>query len=334
MQVLLLVLLLSLPGIGNAQKVSYPAHKLSSAGVNEIRITGVKGKLNLRHRPGKFFFIKVKHTKGERGEDWHLSMDRQGNALVMEVFSTELGREWRRQVRKELWPEFDIEIDGPAKPSMVAWREGRIEVEGWTEPLDISFLEGSFKSKRTSGALKVQAGNADVFVTDHKGSLSLKGERGRLEMVNVQGQQELHWMSGSVRAERCSGRVTLESTDAELNIQNSAGDWSVKLASGFAKLLKMSGKVTTTGNSSDWDMSLSSPAEAEFTTRSGQVAVKWLSGTVKLFLSSQKGEIQVPKKFAVEERSGGRVVEANQKAKGASGTVFVKTESGKIIWRE
>lgn len=125
----------------------------------------------------------------------------------------------------------------------------------------------------------------------------------------------------------------LESTDAELNIQNSSGEWSVKLASGHAKLQKMTGKLNVTGESSEWDVSLLSPLEAELATRSGQVSVKWLSGAVKLFLSSQKGEIQVPNKFAVEERSGGRVVEASQGAKGSRGTVFVKTETGKIIWR-
>jgi hypothetical protein len=331
---LLLTLLLGFGWTAAAEKTSYPAHKLSAQGIGELRITGVKGRLNLRHRAGgKHFYIKVKHSKGKRSEDWHLSMERHGQALVLEVFNTELGREWRRQIRKELWPEFDIEVDGPAKPTVVAWREGRLEIKGWNQPLEISYLGGSLLTQNTSGTLKIQAGESNVTIDDHQGPLELKGERGQVQLKKARGALNVHWVSGSVRADSCSGQVTLESSDADILVEGASGEWNVKLADGHARFGKFGGKLKAEGQGTEWEARLLAPSDAEISSKSGAVKLEWLSGGVKLFLSSMKGEIKVPKSMTVEERSGVRVVEAEKATKQPRGNVFVKTETGTIIWR-
>jgi DUF4097 and DUF4098 domain-containing protein YvlB len=332
MHIFSLVTAILFAGAASAQKASYPPHKMNAKGVAEIRINGVKGTLILNAKDtAKLYTIKVKHTKGRKGEDWNLSVERQGPAMVLEVFSTEYGKEWRRQVRKDRWPEFDIELEGPSKPAVIAWREGSIKVTDWSANVEASFLSGPMAVKGVRGDLKVQAVNSVLRVSDHKGKLDLKGESGRVDLFDIRGMTQVYWVNGNLSLRRAEGGGKVDLTSGNIEAIETSGDWQIKMNEGRGHLSDSKGKLSLEGQSANWDISAAAPLDLEVKNQSGEVALTWTGGA-KLFLASAQGQLQVPKDFKVETREGAKVVESslNEKPKGQ---IFVRTDSGKIIWR-
>jgi hypothetical protein len=309
----LLLFMISVSEAAKAHKFAYPPQKLSANGIQEIKVSGVKGRLTIRGNKSQFFKIKVSHSKNKRFEDWSLSVDRQGDALVLEVFNVALGPQWRNLVRAELWPEFDIEIEGPSVPALVSWREGQLNFVNWKSDLEAAYLKGNFKASGMRGRLKLQAVNGQIEISDLKGSLNLKGEQGKLELSKIQGPVKLSWLHGVLNGKILSGPLTLD------------------IPSGHARLTQINGKVIAKGGSSEWDLAASAPSDIEVTTDSGPVKIRW-SGGAKLFLTSSTGAISVPKPFRVESRDGVKVVEGEKEMQ-PKGQVFVRTQSGKISWQ-
>lgn len=296
-----------------ADKFQYPPQRISARGVKEIRINGVRGKLNLKGNHSKSFKIKVSHSKSKRFEDWSLSVDRQGDVLVFEVFNVALGAQWKHSVRAEFYPEFDVELEGPSLPAVIAWRDGALNLTNWSSNVEAAFLSGFFEVRRFKGDLNIQAGEGQVSVFDAEGQLHIKGEKGRVDLRNVRSSVELTWLQGVLRGENLSGPVTLD------------------LASGNAQLKGIAGQLKISGVNSEWLVHGAAPADIEVKTETGPVKVKW-SGGAKVFLTSAKGVIQVPKPYLVESRDGVKVAEF-RKEKNPRGQVFVRTQSGTITWQ-
>lgn len=298
----------------HAEMFSYPPQKIRSAGITSIKVSGVNGRIHFAESSGKNFVVKVKHSRGQKFEDWNLLVERQGKQLVLEVFNVAFGHQWRTQVRQELYPEFDIEIRGPAKPVVVGWRDGEISVEGWKSDVEASLLNGKVRTRATLGALKLQVGVADVAVREHKGLLEVKGEKGRLELAKLDGEVRANWLDGFVHAEDLVGQSHID------------------LPSGLARVEKLRGRLRGKGVSSEWDVRASAPLDLEVLNDSGPVRVKWIDGGAKLFLSTSTGEIRVSKPLRVEMREGLKVVEG-MREKSPRGMVFVRTQSGRIEWQ-
>src|SRR5665213_3067525 len=130
----------------SAEKESYHVQKNSIKSVTDIKIVGVKGHLKMRGIPhARSLSLFVQHSKGRKYDDWHLSVERRGNTIFLEVFNVAYGKQWKNQVREELWPEFDIEMNGASLPVVVGWREGNLEFSNWTASLEVSFLKGDAK---------------------------------------------------------------------------------------------------------------------------------------------------------------------------------------------
>jgi|GEM_PF-6320074 len=299
--------------LAHADKFAYPPQKVAAAGIQQIKISGVKGRLTMRGNNSKSFKIRISHSKNKRFEDWSLSVDRQGDALVLEVFNVAVGSQWRHTVRAELWPEFDIEIEGPSVATVISWREGVMQLTQWQNDVEATFLNGKFSARGMRGKLKVQAVDGQVDIADFAGSLDLKGEKGRVELTGIRGAVDLNWVHGVLRGERLSGPTTLE------------------MPSGNARLKNLSGKLKVTGGNSEWDLSASAPSDLEVMTESGPVKIHW-NGGAKVFLTSSTGAINVPKPLQVEIREGLKVVEALDQKK-PRGQVFVRTQSGNISWQ-
>jgi hypothetical protein len=308
---LLPLIFLAVPA--HADKFAYPPQKISAEGIQEIKISGVKGRLVLNGRSSKTYKIKVSHSKNKRFEDWSLSVDRQGDSLVLEVFNVALGSQWRHSVRAELYPEFDIELEGPAVPTVISWREGQMSVSRWDSDVEASYLNGKFEADRMHGNLKVQAGDGRLKISNFEGTMTLKGEKGRVELSSVKGKVDLNWLQGVLRGEDLGGTLNLE------------------LPSGNASLKGVTGKLKATGGNSEWMVEGTAPGDLEVVTDSGPVKIRWKGGA-KLFLTSNTGAISVPKPFAVETREGLKVVEGVRE-KNPRGQVFVRTQSGAISWQ-
>ncbi len=77
--------LIFLSSVVTAEKFVYPAQSVPAAGLKELKISGVRGRLILKGQSSKTFKVKVSHSNHKRFEDWSLSVERQGNALMLEV---------------------------------------------------------------------------------------------------------------------------------------------------------------------------------------------------------------------------------------------------------
>lgn len=326
-------------GIGTALaagKVSYPSQEVSLKNVHQIQIIGVRGKLQVeRNPPGKRkdkMHMAVAHTKGRKAEDWLLSVERRGHTLFIEVFSTAFGRQWRRQVRQENWPEFDVEIAADTRPLVVSWNEGDLNFKNWNRDLDVTFLKGRARFLGGEGSLKLQAVQADVDVAGHKGAVAVQGQSGNLKVSESEGDIKLDWINGKMDFEKMKGSLTLNSGEAEIKARSVEGDWTLDLPKGSANLAGFSGVLKAGGGDSEWKIEPAPGADVSVVTDSGAVQVVRKPGRARIFLTSTTGEIKAPPELKSAVNEGVRVVEGiDESIKGAKlGQVFVKTRSGAI----
>jgi len=301
-----------------AEKATYPVQKISIKGITDIKIIGVKGHLKMRGvKNARSLSLYVKHSEGRRFDDWHLEVQRRGKTICLEVFNVAYGRQWRHLVREELWPEFDLELDGASLPTTVAWREGTLDFNSWGANLDVSFLKGAAHIAGGTGRVNIQPVQANVAVHDHKGPVTLKGDSGQVTLSRDQGDLAVNWVSGKVAVEGGAGSLKLE------------------LGRGAAKILNFNGTVQGQGEQALWDLTAKAPADVNITTSTGPVGMHWQDGGAHVFLTSTHGSIAFPSSHflkAVDDYEGRRVVEGVKTAK-SMGQVFIRTDSGPISWR-
>lgn len=328
-----IVLTLFLGFFANGEKYAYPEQRILAAGVENIQISGVRGQIKLTGHSSKSFRLRVKHSKGKKYDDWSLAVDRRGNTLYFEVSSVAYGAQWRKLVKQDLWPEFDVELSGPPVAAVVSWREGDLEYIDWTAPVESSHIKGHLTVKGGVGKYSLQTGEGDVSVSKLAGDLTLKGESGRVTIEQLTGPLKLSWLSGAVNLSNVMGGGQLDLNDNELKISACQGEWTVKMAGGKAKIDRCSGKLTAQGVSTEWELRAAHDLETEIKSESGAVSVKWRSGGAKVFLTSESGEIGGPKVQTKLDAEGRKVAEFKVGEK-PFGQVFVRTQSGPIVFKQ
>ncbi|MGE3683821.1 MAG: DUF4097 domain-containing protein [Bdellovibrionales bacterium] len=314
-----------------ADKVGYPPQAISAEGIQRIQISGVKGMVRFRGRSSRAYHLKVRHSRARTSEDWHLSVQRRDSVLIVEVFNVAYGSQWKRYVREELWPDFDVELEGPAVPVTLSWREGTVSVRDWKGNVELSLLKGLIEFHSVKGRYRVQGVSTDVHVRGLNGELALKGGRGNVRLARVSGVVKLNLLGGEIRAEGVRGQVRVESLQGRIHVRRGSGEWAIKTPRGRVQIEEMTGRLEGKGNSAQWDVQAGRKLDVHLTSGSGPVRVRITPQTARIFLSSRSGSIDVPKGFRSEDRDGVRVVEM---APGLSRRIFVQTESGAIRLRQ
>jgi hypothetical protein len=275
--------------------------------------------------------VKVRHSDSRRSADWNLSIERRGSTLVLEVSNPGLGKEWRRLIRREQWPEFDIDLEGPPLPTVVSWRQGDLTYADWAADLETSFLGGKVRIRGGSGNHRLQAINSSIDARDFHGSLSLKGGHGPVSLSGLRGALHLNWLQGVITARDVRGEVDLDAGDSEVRIDGGGGSWKISAGAGRIKVAGFQGRMRAIGRSTAWDLSGRAKSDIEVINGSGPVRVKWPAMN-RVFLTSHHGRIRSP--YQVEDRDGRRVAERRaskgKRARPPLGQVFVRTESGDI----
>lgn len=316
-----------------ADKVAYPPQKISADGIKAIQIGGVNGELKLQAKPAKFFTFSVKHTRGRRAEDWNLLVDRRGDVLHLEVASVAYGSAWRKHIRADEWPEFDIVWEGPSVPAVISWRDGRLDVSNWRHRLETSLIKGAIFIRGGSGAFKLQTGKADVQVTRVDGQIEIRGEKGQVELTHSSGRAHLALLEGSLKVDTFKGDLVVESSRADLYSKGGDGFWNLNTNRAKSDLQDFRGRLKGKGTSGDWKVSTLGKAEIEIVSDSGGVLVTPARvGELKAFLTSATGAIEGPSwlRFSMREKvqvAEGRIVEKDLKQKAE---IFVRTQSGPI----
>lgn len=297
----------------HADKFAYPPQRISSQGITSLKISGVKGRLVIHEKPTKYYRIRVTHSKDKKYEDWNLSADRVHDALVLEVFNVAAGKQWQKMVKQDHWPEFDIELEGPGVPAVVAWREGNVDINGWSKSLELSFLNGKVDVARTKGPLKLETVDAQVKVRQHQGDLDLRGQNGSVELSNMNGKANVAWLDGNFKADGLRGSYNL--------------DWN----SGALSLRNVDATLRGTSGSAEWDLRAKAPSNINVNTVSGGVKMNWEKGGAAYFLSSSPGKLRAKMGCKVQARNGGEVCEGQKPGK-PRGEVFVQSKTGLISW--
>lgn len=313
-------------------KYSYPEQKLRSHGIEKIEISGVKGEVKLSGRAGKVYRLKVKHSRGKKYEDWSLAVDRRGSTLVLEVSSVVYGAQWRKHVRQDQWPEFDVELSGPSVPAVISWKEGSLHYSKWSNDVESSHLNGELEVIEGVGTYTLHTGSGRVKVSKLAGDLKLKGEAGDVSIEQITGALTLNWLTGNVRLKSLMGGGKLELSEAKLNLAACRGNWSIHLARGEAEIDQCSGKLTAEGESTSWKVTASEALETEIKSADGPVAVEWKRAGAKVFLTSKDGEIAGPLVQSKLDSEGRKVAEFTV-GKKPFAAVFVRTESGAISFK-
>lgn len=298
-----------------AEKFSYPQQRFLAKGVEKIQIIGVNGQVKLTGRAGKSYRLRVRHSKNKTSQDWSLFVDRRGNTLVLEVFSVAYGAQWRAHVRKELWPEFDIQLEGPPKPVAVSWRTGDMEFHRWSAPVEASQVDGRVRVREGSGTYSLHMGETEVDVEGLNGSLTVRGERGRVRIAKLTGDLRLNWLSGDVNVSAVNGNAHLDVGQGRVRIEGRGG------------------KLQGEGKSAAWTLARSQFRDVEIQSESGPVIWEKFLGGAKVFLTSDRGEIRGLKLPPLLD-SEGRKVSEFAIGKKPYAQVFVRTETGPIHFRQ
>lgn len=313
-----------------ADKVSYPVQKISARGIKAIEIRGVNGALKIKARPGPFYQLAVRHSRSKRYEDWQLQVERRGTTLYLEVFSVAYGSQWKKFVKREQWPEFDVDWRGPSLPTVVSWRDGKIAVTGWRDALEASLLKGDFQISDMKGRLKLQTGDVALNLSRVEGQTDIRGEKGSLKISRSSGPFEISWLDGSIDFDQVKGPMNLESQQAEFKGIHGQGPWSIKMASGRADLRNFSGSLKAEGRSAPWTLDLRPPSDLEIKSASGSVDIRAAAQSgLKAFLTSKEGPIETSGWLKNEVRDGVHVAEGRRPGSPIN-EVFVKTQSGSI----
>lgn len=310
------LVLLTLLGVfhfefAHAAKVNYPIQKLKADGVTAIAVSGVRGQVRISGRTGRSYRLQVRHTKGKDVADWHLSVDRRGSTLHLEVFSVAHGAQWRKHVSQELWPEFDIDLSGPSVPLTLSWREGDVEFKNWNAAVETSLIKGRVSVKDGAGDYKFILVETDVKVDGLNGGLDLKGERGDVDITRHGGTLDGEWLDGEWKVIKPSGATKLN------------------LKRGHADLRVNKGELKLEGESARWTLSTRAPGSVQITSQSGPVELNWLSGGVKAFLTSRSGALSAPGTKAIDDGQGIQILQL-KRGSAPFGEVFVKTESAAV----
>lgn len=317
-----------------SKKLYYPAQRMSLRGVKEIRVVGVKGRVNVLGTKSSYLKLQVRHSAGKKFEDWQLSVDRRDDILYFEVFSLIYGREWRQHVRQDAWPEFDIDLEGPSRPTIVSWREGQLSFQDWNSPIDISFSRGDLRIHGGGGAVKVHPIEADVEVVSRRGEVKIQGQVGNVELRSVVGGIHLDWLSGKILLHKCEGKIEVESMAANVEVIGGKGDLLMKVANGRGVISQFSGMIKASGNETRWRVSARAPSDLNVTSSTGPVDVAWTGGGARVFLTTNNGKVNALPNYLRSTEHEGVQVFAGRKQGSMRGDVFVRTQSGAISWQE
>ena len=234
---------------------AYPDQVFRAAGIERVEISGVRGRVTLRGETSPNYRLRVRHSTAKMGADWGLSVERRGSTLVLEVYNVAWGAEWRRVLKRDQWPAFDIELIGPPKPAMVGWRDGAITAHFWRATLDASLVTGPIEIKNGAGRATLQASRGDVRVTNFNGDLRVRGEAGQLALDHVNGQGLVNWFGGSIHLAALRGRLTLESERAQVVGRTLEGDFRFALTAGAVSLSDLGGRLRGRGQRTAWTVS-------------------------------------------------------------------------------
>ena len=264
--------------------------------------------------------------------DWNLSFEKRGATLFLEGTKLSFGRQWRRHIKEELWPEFDIELAGPPRPTVVSWREGRLVINNWNADFEASFLKGRADVIGGRGQLKLQQSEADLSVKGWHGPAFINGESGKVTVSEVKGDVTLSWLNGLIRLNRCQGITKIDSSDSSLQVVGGSGEVHVNMPKGKALIDGFQGLVKASGVESEWTMAAGAPTDLNITTSAGSVRLKWKGGA-NVFLTSTGGSINGPELLKKSVREGRKVVQGALPGR-APGQVFVRTATGGIFWAQ
>ncbi len=315
------------------EKISYPVQRIRAAGIDAIQVIGVKGRLKFIGKQSPHFRLNVRHTKNKRSQDWYLSVDRRGSTLVLEVFNVAHGAQWRNHVKKDVWPEFDLELSGPPRPLTVSWREGDLRFEKWTAPVESSHLKGRLEARGGAGNWRLQTGKGDVKIENLAGHLDLQGESGQLVINGLKGDLQLRWMEGKIELNDIAGSGTVENHKADLRLNTCRKEWRISQDGGSARVQNCSGILRADGKNTKWEITGTTSLNAEIKSETGPVRVRWPKGGAKVFLTSQSGGILGDSIAPILDPEG-RKVATFQIGKKPSGRLFVQTDSGDIQFRQ
>lgn len=310
-------------------KAIYPAQSFDARGVERIEITGVRGSVRLTGHPGKAYLLKVAHSKNRNSNDWNLSVERRGRILVLEVANIAFGREWRRQVRREDWPEFDLELTGPNVPAMVSWREGILSFQNWRANVDATFLSGRALVKNSSGKHRLQLMSGEVEIQNFAGDLRLDVGNGSIQLADLRGSSKIDGLSEILRARNVEGKIAVEARQLDAQIESCSGNWKVEAERGTVAVREFNGRFQGQGAKTSWLLDGEAASDVEVVNSSGPVKVKWRTKP-KVFLTTNRGSIHSP--FGIQEDEGRRVSLSGQKSRLAFGQIFVKTDTGDITY--
>ncbi|MGE4130000.1 MAG: hypothetical protein AB7F86_00090 [Bdellovibrionales bacterium] len=314
-----------------AGKTSYPPQKFLAKGVKKIEIIGVRGQVNLRGNSSKAYSLKVRHTRSRRMDDWSLQVFRRGSTMVFEVFNIAQRGKWRRMVRKDQWPEFDIELRGPAVPTVVSWREGDLKIENWAGDLESTQVSGTLKIDRMTGQLEAHAGRASVEVTRSSGDFRIEGERGRMKLDDFNGALKLVWLNGDLNLSKIRGHGSIQGEEGRLQIVGCSGKWQLKWDRGQVRVNDCAGQLAGVGQAANWSLVGKRAIETEIRSRSGPVQIRWQGPGARVFLTSDKGTIR-GRPWSLDAK-GRRI--SDSRLKGApTGEIFVQTETGAIVFNQ
>ncbi len=334
--ILMILIFFALPSWGWVQSID-------ASKVKAISLKGFYGDVSINGVPeAKEFRLQITGMGGGasvfnragRNSPWKLAIKEEKGHLELSVQGPEIKGIWWDiiQSRRSKSP-VRIIIHGPARKLKLSWFEGKVELKDWRAESYLSLKSGKLSVENSSAFLQASLMKGQLLVKNHGGDILLDTYRANINLSDVLGEIKMKNFSGKSLLKNNNGRVHFSGHSGVFSVRGGEGEVHFESQSGEIALDRFKGLLT--GKSEEGRVTVNAVEKPNIRIRSN-------SGMVKVVLSrssgswvnvgTAKGDLYVPssiktKRFPNLKLARGRLPGLDK------GTVYVRTQSGKIIIR-
>ncbi|MCB9026822.1 MAG: DUF4097 family beta strand repeat protein [Bdellovibrionaceae bacterium] len=325
-----------------AETLNFKPLLYSESEVKAVTIHGLKGNVRVIGEPSRTgdFQIRVSRRSSdnisndekELFENWIFSYKNELGHL--ELFVKEPADKEKLikslSVNSTHVPNFDIQIQGAAKPLNIWWQEGELNLSRWNQPIKVVQQKGKVSLTDFESSASIFINQGEVYLTRVKGSVDLESYKAIYQVNNYDGNMKLDSFSGKLKLDNLSGSLNIANHSGRVDILNSKGSLDFKMAQSKIYIKNFNGDIQGKTESGSVEAELSGTANARIHSVDGPVSLSLPQSAASVNIGSKKGQLIAPQYLRSQQWSSLKTISGQLRGKDEGGRIYVRSEGGSI----
>ena len=325
-----------------AEVVSYRPLQFAGEEVQKISVKGFYGRVKVQgsQAQGEGFKISVvkrlpeglNNDLNSYMDDWKFSYKNDSGHLQLSI-KEPLDREiWLKtmQLKTGQFVNYDLVIQGPAKPLNVWWRDGALSVSQWSEALKIVQQRGNVRLSEVQSPVSVYLNEGELVFYKVKGPVDIESYKAKLNMTGYEGNLQLDAFSGSVDLQQTTGNMNIKHQNGRIYISDSNGNIDFNIRKSNLQIKKFSGDLQGKTESGPVEAHLVGSSNVRIQSMDGPVTLDLPSSTASVNIGSKKGQLIGPSYLRKNQWSSLKTLTGQLRGKNEGGRIHVRSEDGNI----